>query len=51
MEQIKDWIVSAPENFKNFIIENNTNPVLWVALFFIGILVFYLTFNALNKNK
>lgn len=51
MEQIKNWIVSAPENFKNFIIENSRNPILWIALFFIGILVFAFTYNALNKNK
>ena len=51
MEQIKEFIVNAPENFKNFIIENSRNPILWIALFFGGLLVFFLTFNALNKNK
>lgn len=51
MEQIKEFIINIPENFKSFIIDNNTNPLLWIGLFFIGILVFFLTYNALNKNK
>lgn len=51
MEQIKDFIVNAPENFKNFIIENSSNPVLWISLFFGGLLLFFFTYNALNKQK
>ncbi len=51
MLTIKETITNIPENFKNFIIENNTNPLLWICLFFGGVLIFFLTYNALNKNK
>ena len=51
MQKIIDWIVNIPENFKNFIIDNSRNVLLWICLFFGGILVFFLTYNALNKNK
>lgn len=51
MDKIVEWVNNGAESFKNFIIDNNTNPVLWIALFFLGVLVFYLTYNALNKNK
>ena len=51
MESIKETIVNIPENFKNFIIDNSSNPVLWICLFFGGVIVFFLTYNALNKNK
>ena len=48
---MKDFITSIPENFKNFIIDNSHNAILWICLFFGGILIFFLTYNALNKNK
>lgn len=51
MENIKEWIINLPENFKDFIVDNNSNPILWIGLFFGGILLFVFTYNALNKNK
>ncbi len=51
MQKVTEAIVNAPENFKNFIIDNGSNPLLWICLFFGGLLIFFLTFNALNKNK
>ena len=51
MEQIKEWFINIPENFKNFIIDNSSNPLLWICLFFLGLIVFYFTYNALTKNK
>lgn len=51
MNNIIEWINNLANNFKDFIIKYNTNPVLWIALFFIGILVFLFTYNYLNKNK
>ena len=50
MDNILKGIQDIPENFKSFIIENNTNALLWIGLFFGGLLVFWLTFNALHKN-
>jgi len=43
-------ITSLANNFKGFIIENSTNPVLWSVLFFGGILIFWAVYNSLHKN-
>ena len=51
MNNIIEAIKEVPDNFKSFFLENNRNPILWIALFFIGIFVFFVTYNALNKNK
>lgn len=48
---MREWLENISNSFKDFIIDNNTNPVLWIALFFVGILLFYFTYNALNKRK
>ena len=39
------------KEFQGFMLENSRNPIVWVGLFFLGILVFVLTYNALNKNQ
>lgn len=39
------------ENFKEWIIQHSNNPLLWISLFLIGLLVFYLTYSALQKEK
>lgn len=51
MSKIIEVIQNAAESFKNFIIDNGSNPILWIVLFFAGILLFFFTFNALNKHK
>lgn len=45
------WLENVSENFKDWIIENGNNPVLWVGLFFLGLFIFIITYKALNKNK
>lgn len=47
---IIDSINKVADNFKEWIIENSTNPLLWVGLFFLGILVFVVTYRSLNKE-
>lgn len=39
------------EKFKGWIIENGANPLLWSGLFLLGLVVFWFTYNALQKNK
>lgn len=51
MKNITDWITNISDNFKTFIINNSDNALLWICLFFGGVIVFFLTYNALNKNK
>lgn len=47
---IMDSINKVADNFKEWIIENSLNPLLWVGLFFLGILVFVVTYRSLNKE-
>lgn len=51
MSKVIEAIQNVAESFKGFIIDNGRNPILWIVLFFAGILIFFFTFNALNKNK
>lgn len=46
---IIDSINEVAESFKSWIINNSTNPLLWVGLFFLGIFIFAATYRALNK--
>lgn len=46
---IMDTINEVAEGFKNWIIDNGTNPLLYIGLFFLGIFVFVATYRALNK--
>jgi hypothetical protein len=43
---LEKWV----EPFKQFILDNSTNPLLWVGLFLGGVLIFFITYGALNKN-
>jgi len=37
-------------DFQSFIIENKNNPVLWVGLFVVGLLVFKAVYSSLSKD-
>lgn len=39
------------EPVDNWITEHYRNPFLWIGLFFGGLLVFFLTYDALKKEK
>lgn len=39
------------EPFKNFIIKHQSNPILWLILFGLGIIVFVTVYRALQKEK
>ena len=43
-------INKVADNFKGWIIEHSTSPILWVGLFFLGILIFATTYRALHKD-
>jgi len=38
-------------NIKEFFIEHGNNPLLWLGIFLLGLLVFELVFQALNKDR
>jgi len=44
-----EGITKVMDNFKEWIIDNSTNPLLYIGLFFLGIFVFAATYRALNK--
>lgn len=37
--------------FHDFIIKNHGNPVFWIAAFFIGVAIFFLTYSTLHGNN
>ena len=39
------------ENFRGWIVENYSNPILWLGLFVFGLFVFEFTYSALQKEK
>lgn len=45
-----DAIKNAASEFKEFIVENGNNPILWIVLFFAGILIFWTTYNSLHRD-
>lgn len=46
-----DKLNELTEGFRTWIISNSSNPVLWIGIFVVGILVFFLTYESLNKNR
>ena len=46
---IIDTINKVADSFKEWIIDNSTNPLLYIGLFFLGIFVFTVTYRSLNK--
>lgn len=51
MLTIMERLNEIAENFKGWIMANQNNALLWVGLFVGGLLLFFYTYNALNKNK
>lgn len=49
IDNVVEFMTELMNNFKGFIIENSTNPVLYIGLFFLGLLIFTATYRALNK--
>ena len=48
---IMDEINKTLEKFKDWVVEHYNNPIVWVCFFLIGLLVFQMTFSALQKEK
>jgi hypothetical protein len=40
----------AGDSVRDFLINADRNPVVWIGLFLLGIAVFFFTYNALHKN-
>lgn len=51
MSNIWESLEKASEEVKNWIIAHQSNPLLWVGLFLLGLVVFFVTYNALQREK
>lgn len=47
---IIDSINQASKDVQGWIVENGSNPILWICLFFIGVLIFFIAYNVLHKD-
>ncbi len=47
MKTLEEW----SDKFKDFIMKNYSNPILWVAILAFGILLFKTLYSGLNKNQ
>ena len=46
IDRINEWV----EPFKNWVMTNHNNPIMWLIFVLIGILVFSAVFGALHRN-
>lgn len=51
MDNIWNGMVEVSDSFREWILENSNNPLLWVGLFMLGLIIFFVTYNALQKEK
>ena len=51
MKGIIDTLNKWMQPVKEFILEHQSNPLLWLALFGLGIFVFVTVYRALQKEK
>lgn len=47
MKKLQEW----SDKFKDFIMKNYSNPILWVGILVFGILLFKVLYGGLNKNE
>ncbi len=47
---VVDFMNDGAKKFQDWIIANQSNPILWIGLFFGGLLIFYMVYSALHKN-
>lgn len=47
---IIDKLNELIEPFRDFMMENHNNPIVWMAIFLIGLAVFAFTYNALHRD-
>ena len=46
METLEKWA----KIFKDFIMDNHSNPILWAGIFVVGLAVYGFVYNSLSKN-
>ena len=48
---ILESIDKVLKHFRDFIEDNYSNPLMWLGLFILGLLIFQATYSALQKEK
>ena len=48
---IMDDLNEKLEPFKEWILKNQGNPIIWLSLFILGVVIFNFTYNSLQKEK
>ena len=48
---IMDKLTELSDNFKEWLIANGDNPIIWIAFFGGGLLLFFFLYNYLKKGK
>lgn len=51
IKEINDKLNEWMEPVKAWIDANHGNPLMWIAFFLIGLAVFFITYNALHKDR
>lgn len=47
---ILESLEKSSKDIQNFLINEGRNPILWIGLFVLGLVVFFLTYSALHKD-
>ncbi len=47
---IGNWFAESFENIKDFFMENSRNPLLWIAIIIVGLLIFEMVYHALHRD-
>lgn len=47
IDTLNEW----SEELREVMIKVGDNPLFWLGAFFLGLIVFLITYNVLNKNK
>lgn len=50
-DNVYESLMEISEDVKEWIINHQNNPLLWIGLFLLGLLLFFCVFNAFNKEK
>lgn len=51
MSNIWESMQKAADSAKEWIIDHQSDPILWIGLFLLGLLIFFVTYNALQREK
>lgn len=48
---IMDFLTEISDNFRDWLIAHGSNPIIWIAFFAAGLLLFVFLYNYLGRGK